>query len=85
MLAFDGEALNEAIAQVAQQTGWSFELEDPALGEMPVAPRYAFAASLGSKHNGLSLRDLRTCAPASLAHPRSSARLFPAASSQYRC
>lgn len=36
MLAFDGETLNEAIAQVSQQTGWSFELEDPALGEMRV-------------------------------------------------
>jgi len=36
MLAFDGETLNEAIAQVSQQTGWTFELEDPALGEMRV-------------------------------------------------
>jgi len=36
MLAFDGETLNEAIAQVSQQTGWLFELEDPALGEMRV-------------------------------------------------
>lgn len=36
MLAFDGETLNEAIAQVSQQTGWRFELEDPALGEMRV-------------------------------------------------
>lgn len=33
MLAFDGETLNEAIAQVSQQTGWEFELEDPALGD----------------------------------------------------
>ena len=32
MLAFDGETLSEAIAQVSQQTGWSFELADPALG-----------------------------------------------------
>lgn len=32
MLAFDGETLNEAIADVSQQTGWRFELEDPALG-----------------------------------------------------
>lgn len=32
MLAFDGETLNEAIAQVSQQTGWTFELEDPSLG-----------------------------------------------------
>ncbi|PZO55844.1 MAG: hypothetical protein DCF16_01895 [Alphaproteobacteria bacterium] len=36
MLAFDGETLNEAIAQVSQQTGWRFELEDSALGEMRV-------------------------------------------------
>lgn len=36
MLAFDGETLNEAIAQVSEQTGWHFELEDPALGEMRV-------------------------------------------------
>ena len=36
MLAFDGETLNEAIAQVSRQTGWRFELEDPALGEMRV-------------------------------------------------
>jgi transmembrane sensor len=36
MLAFDGETLNEAIAQVSQQTGWTFELADPALGEMRV-------------------------------------------------
>ncbi|MCR6645849.1 MAG: FecR domain-containing protein [Terricaulis sp.] len=36
MLEFDGETLNEAIAQVSQQTGWTFELEDPALGEMRV-------------------------------------------------
>jgi hypothetical protein len=26
--------LNEAIAQVSRQTGWSFELADRALGEM---------------------------------------------------
>jgi transmembrane sensor len=36
MLAFDGETLNDAIAQVSQQTGWTFELVDPALGEMRV-------------------------------------------------
>jgi len=36
MLAFDGEILNEAIAQVSQQTGWTFGLGDPALGEMRV-------------------------------------------------
>jgi transmembrane sensor len=36
MLAFDGEPLNEAIAEVSRQTGWRFELEDPALGEMRV-------------------------------------------------
>ncbi|MGD9967528.1 MAG: FecR domain-containing protein [Hyphomonadaceae bacterium] len=32
MLAFDGETLDEAIAQVSQQTGWTFELADPELG-----------------------------------------------------
>lgn len=36
MLAFDGETLNEAIAEVSRQTGWQFELADPALGEMRV-------------------------------------------------
>lgn len=36
MLTFDGETLNEAIAEVSQQTGWTFELDDPALGEMRV-------------------------------------------------
>ncbi len=36
MLAFDGETLNEAIAQVSQQTGWRFELEDPAIGALRV-------------------------------------------------
>ncbi len=36
MLAFDGETLNEAIAQVSQQTGWQFELADPALGNQRV-------------------------------------------------
>jgi transmembrane sensor len=33
MLAFDGETLNQAIAEVSQQTGWQFELADPSLGE----------------------------------------------------
>lgn len=33
MLAFDGETLNEAIAEVSRQTGWQFELADPSLGE----------------------------------------------------
>ena len=33
MLAFDGETLNQAIAEVSQQTGWQFELADPALGD----------------------------------------------------
>ncbi|MEZ5973133.1 MAG: FecR domain-containing protein [Hyphomonadaceae bacterium] len=33
MLAFDGETLSEAIAQVSQQTGWTFELADPSLGD----------------------------------------------------
>lgn len=32
MLAFDGETLNEAIAEVSRQTGWSFELANPDLG-----------------------------------------------------
>jgi len=36
MLAFDGETLNEAIAQISQQTGWTFELADADLGEMRV-------------------------------------------------
>jgi transmembrane sensor len=36
MLAFDGETLNEAIAEVSRQTGWRFELADPELGEMRV-------------------------------------------------
>ncbi|PZO50712.1 MAG: hypothetical protein DCF16_12645 [Alphaproteobacteria bacterium] len=36
MLAFDGETLNEAIAQVSQQTGWTFELADADLGDMRV-------------------------------------------------
>jgi transmembrane sensor len=36
MLAFDGETLNEAIAEVSRQTGWTFELSDPELGEMRV-------------------------------------------------
>jgi transmembrane sensor len=36
MLAFEGETLNEAIAEVSRQTGWTFELADPELGEMRV-------------------------------------------------
>lgn len=36
MLAFDGETLNEAIAEVSRQTGGTFELADPDLGEMRV-------------------------------------------------
>lgn len=36
MLAFDGETLNQAIAEVSQQTGWEFELADPALGDQRV-------------------------------------------------
>ena len=36
MLAFDGETLNEAIAEVSRQTGWRFELVDPDLGELRV-------------------------------------------------
>lgn len=53
MLAFDGETLNEAIAEVSRQTGWRFELEDPELGEMRVggyarADPEAFIALLSS-------------------------------------
>jgi transmembrane sensor len=57
MLAFDGETLNEAIAQVSQQTGWRFELEDPALGEMRVGG-YVHAdpeAFIGLLTTGLNL------------------------------
>ena len=36
MLAFDGETLNEAIAEVSRQTGWTFELGDAELGQMRV-------------------------------------------------
>ncbi|MDX2275614.1 MAG: FecR domain-containing protein [Hyphomonadaceae bacterium] len=36
MLAFDGETLDEAIAEVSRQTGWTFELADPELGAMRV-------------------------------------------------
>ncbi len=36
MLAFDGETLNEAIAEVSRQTGWEFALDDPSLGQMRV-------------------------------------------------
>lgn len=36
MLAFDGDTLSDAIAEVSQQTGWRFELADPSLGEMRV-------------------------------------------------
>lgn len=35
-VGFDCETLNEAMAQVSQQTGRTFELADPALGEMRV-------------------------------------------------
>ncbi|MGD9968228.1 MAG: FecR domain-containing protein [Hyphomonadaceae bacterium] len=53
MLAFDGETLNEAIAEVSRQTGWTFELSDPELGEMRVggyvrADPEAFLALLSS-------------------------------------
>lgn len=56
MLAFDGETLNEAIAQVSQQTGWQFELEDPALGDERVggyvqADPEAFIALMSSSLN----------------------------------
>lgn len=36
MLAFDGETLSEAIAEVSRQTGWRFELADAELGELRV-------------------------------------------------
>jgi transmembrane sensor len=36
MLAFDGETLSEAIDEVSRQTGWTFELADPEIGEMRV-------------------------------------------------
>lgn len=36
MLAFDNEPLSEAIAEVSQQTGWTFELADPALANARV-------------------------------------------------
>lgn len=56
MLAFDGDTLSEAIAQVSQQTGWEFELADPALGQMRVggyvhADPEAFIALLSSSLN----------------------------------
>jgi transmembrane sensor len=62
MLAFDGETLNEAIAQVSQQTGWRFELEDPALGEMRVggyvhADPEAFIELMSSSLNLEARRD----------------------------
>jgi transmembrane sensor len=62
MLAFDGETLNEAIAQVSQQTGWTFELADPALGEMRVggyvhADAEAFIELMSSSLNLEARRD----------------------------
>jgi transmembrane sensor len=53
MLAFDGETLNEAISEVSRQTGWTFELSDPELGEMRIggyiaADPEAFAELLSS-------------------------------------
>ncbi len=36
MLSFDGETLNEAIAEVSRQTGWRFEFGAPELGELLV-------------------------------------------------
>ena len=61
MLAFDGETLNEAIAQVSQQTGWRFELEDPAIGEMRVGG-YVHAdpeAFIGLMSSSLNLKARR--------------------------
>lgn len=56
MLAFDGETLSEAIAQVSQQTGWTFELADPSLGDERVggyvhADPEAFIALMSSSLN----------------------------------
>lgn len=56
MLAFDGETLNEAIAEISRQTGWTFELADPDLGEMRVggyvaADPEAFIGLLSSSLN----------------------------------
>jgi transmembrane sensor len=56
MLAFDGETLNEAIAEVSRQTGWRFELADPDLGQMRVggyvaADAEAFIALVSSSLN----------------------------------
>jgi len=62
MLAFDGETLNEAIAEVSRQTGWQFELADPALGEMRIggyvhADPEAFIELLSSSLNIESRRE----------------------------
>lgn len=62
MLAFDGETLNEAIAQVSQQTGWQFELADPALGNERVggyvsADAEAFIELMSSSLNLEARRD----------------------------
>jgi ferric-dicitrate binding protein FerR (iron transport regulator) len=56
MLTFDGETLNQAIVQASQQTGWTFELADPALGQMRVggyvhADAEAFIQLLSSSLN----------------------------------
>ena len=56
MLAFDGETLSEAIAEVSQQTGWQFELADAELGQMRVggyvrADAEAFIELLSSSFN----------------------------------
>ncbi len=37
MLAFDGETLREAAAEVTRQTGVSFEFAEPAIGDMRIA------------------------------------------------
>lgn len=62
MLAFDGETLNEAISEVSRQTGWQFELADPALGEMRVggyvqADPEAFIELMSSSLNLEARRD----------------------------
>jgi transmembrane sensor len=62
MLAFDGETLNDAIAEVSRQTGWTFELADPTLGEMRVGGYVAAdpEAFIGLMSSSLNLE----------AHPR---------------
>jgi transmembrane sensor len=62
MLAFDGETLSEAIAEVSRQTGWRFELADPELGNERVggyvrADPEAFIELMSSSLNLEARRD----------------------------